>query len=124
MDERKYLWMNACMHDNAKVHRIYMVRVSSTMLESRVTTPFGKDYGFKCTCITGSTKVPKVLDHFRILSDTEKNSVQQRSRKKFKLPHLEKILGSGVSSIKERTWSSAYVPMRDQNLVVRGRNTV
>ncbi|KEH26833.1 hypothetical protein MTR_6g076045 [Medicago truncatula] len=42
------------------------------MLESRVTTPFGKDYGFKCTCITGSTKVPKVLDHFRILSDTEK----------------------------------------------------
>ncbi|KEH33569.1 hypothetical protein MTR_3g047175 [Medicago truncatula] len=48
--------------DIAKVH----------MLESRVTTPFGKDYGFKCTCITGSAKVPKVLNHFRIFSDTEK----------------------------------------------------
>ncbi|KEH26634.1 hypothetical protein MTR_6g061795 [Medicago truncatula] len=49
-----------------------MVRVSSTMLESRVTTSFGKDYGLNCTCNKGSTKVPKVIDHFRILSDTEK----------------------------------------------------
>ncbi|KEH37811.1 hypothetical protein MTR_2g047978 [Medicago truncatula] len=32
--------------------------VKSTMLESRVTTSFGKDYGFICTCITSSTKFP------------------------------------------------------------------
>jgi len=29
------------------------------MLEPRVTTPFGKDYGFKGTHIMGSTKFPK-----------------------------------------------------------------
>ena len=28
------------------------------MLELRAHAPFGKDYGFKCTCITGSTKFP------------------------------------------------------------------
>jgi len=33
--------------------------VKSIMLESRVTTPFGKDYGFICTCISGSTKFLK-----------------------------------------------------------------
>jgi len=33
--------------------------VKSIMLGSRVTTPFGKDYGFICTCISGSTKFPK-----------------------------------------------------------------
>jgi len=37
----------------------YMVRFKSTLLELRVNTPFGKDYGFICTCITGSTKFPK-----------------------------------------------------------------
>ena len=37
----------------------YMVKFKSTMLELRVNTPFGKDYGFNCTCITGSTKLPK-----------------------------------------------------------------
>ena len=36
----------------------YMVRFKSTMLELRVNTPFGKEYGFICTCITGSTKFP------------------------------------------------------------------
>jgi len=35
-----------------------MTRLRSTMLELRVNTPFGKDYGFICTCITGSTKFP------------------------------------------------------------------
>ena len=49
--------MGACMHDYAKEHRIYG-EANSTMLESRVTTPFGEDYGFICTCITGSTKFP------------------------------------------------------------------
>ena len=52
--------MDACMHDYAKEHRIHG-EVKSTMLESRVTTPFGKDYGFICTCITGSTKFPKFV---------------------------------------------------------------
>jgi len=33
--------------------------VKSEMLESRVTTSFGKDYGFIFTCVTGSTKFPK-----------------------------------------------------------------
>ena len=41
-----------------------MVRLSSTMLESRVTTPFGKDYGFICTCIVGSTMFPKLSTAF------------------------------------------------------------
>jgi len=30
------------------------------MMESRVTTSFGKDYGFNCTCNKGSTKAPKL----------------------------------------------------------------
>jgi len=47
--------MNACMHDYVE----NMVRLRSIMLESRVTTPFGKDYGFICTCNKGSTKFPK-----------------------------------------------------------------
>ena len=38
------------MHDYAKEHRING-EVKSIMLESRVTTPFGKDYDFICTCI-------------------------------------------------------------------------
>jgi len=41
----------------------------SIMLEPRVNTPFGKDYGFICTCITGSTKFPKLstaFEHCRI----------------------------------------------------------
>ena len=40
------------MHDYAK--ELDVVHV----LESRVSTPFGKDYGFKGTYITGSTKFP------------------------------------------------------------------
>jgi len=53
--KKKYLWMNACMHDYVE----NMVRLKSMMLESRVPTLLGKDYGFNCTCITGSTKFPK-----------------------------------------------------------------
>jgi len=37
----------------------YMVRFKSTMLELRDSAPFGKDYGFNFTCITGSTKFLK-----------------------------------------------------------------
>ena len=59
--------MDACMHGDAKEHRIHG-KVKSTMLESRVTTPFGKDYGFICTCNKGSTKVPKVFNHFGIFA--------------------------------------------------------
>jgi len=55
------------MHGDAKEHRIHG-KVKSTMLESRVTTPFGKDYGFICTCNKGSTKVPKVFNHFGIFA--------------------------------------------------------
>jgi len=43
-----------------KEHRKHGVRLSSQCWSLRVTTPFGKDYGFTCTCITGSTKVPKL----------------------------------------------------------------
>jgi len=50
--------MNAYMHDYAKEHRKHGV-VKFIMLETRVNTPFGKDYGSNCTCITGSTKFPK-----------------------------------------------------------------
>jgi len=32
--------------------------VKSTVLELRVNTPFGKDYGFNCTRNKGSTKFP------------------------------------------------------------------
>jgi hypothetical protein len=48
--------MHVCM--NMLKNGENMVRIRSMMLESRVTTPFGKDYGFKYTCITGSTKFP------------------------------------------------------------------
>jgi len=50
--------MNACMHDYAKEHRKHGV-VKCIILESTVTTPFGEDYGFICTCNKGSTKFPK-----------------------------------------------------------------
>jgi len=46
--------MIACMHDYAKEHGVVQIHV----LEPRVTTPYGKDYGFKCTYITGSIKFP------------------------------------------------------------------
>ncbi|KEH17614.1 hypothetical protein MTR_0005s0240 [Medicago truncatula] len=46
------------MYDIAKEHRTHG-EVKSTILESRVTTPFGKDYGFNCTCNKASTKFPK-----------------------------------------------------------------
>ncbi|AES97632.1 hypothetical protein MTR_5g057340 [Medicago truncatula] len=38
------------------------------MLESKVTTSFGKDYGLKCSCITVSTKFPKSLTTSEYLS--------------------------------------------------------
>jgi len=47
------------MHDNAKEYRKHG-EIKSNMIKSRVTTPFGKDYGFNFTCITGSTKVPNL----------------------------------------------------------------
>jgi len=56
--------MNACMHDYAEEYG----EVKSIMLESRVNTPFGKDYDSSCTCITGSTKFPK-SNPLRILLD-------------------------------------------------------
>jgi hypothetical protein len=63
--------MNACMHDLCYTNGENMVKYKSIMLESRVSTPFGKDYGFICTCNKGSTKFPK-SNPLRILSDTEK----------------------------------------------------
>jgi len=51
--------MDACMHDCAKEYRKHG-EIKSNMLQPRVTTPFGKGYGLKCTCITGSTKVPEL----------------------------------------------------------------
>jgi hypothetical protein len=41
MNEKEYSWMNAWMHDNARIHGARF-----TMLELKVT-PLGKDYGFK-----------------------------------------------------------------------------
>jgi len=38
-----YEWMHVCMIMLKNIGN--MVRLSSTMLESRVTMPFGKDYG-------------------------------------------------------------------------------
>jgi hypothetical protein len=56
------------MDDYAKEHKKHG-EVKSIMLEPRVSTPHGKDCGFICTCITGSTKFPKSLTpfgHYRI----------------------------------------------------------
>jgi len=53
--------MNACMHGYAKEQRKHGVRFMFIMLESRLNTPHGRDYGFTCTCISGSTKFPKSL---------------------------------------------------------------
>ena len=47
------------MHDLCYTNGENMVRFKSKTLESRVNTSFGKDYGFNCTCISGSTKFPK-----------------------------------------------------------------
>jgi len=66
-NEKIYLWMNACMHDLCYTNGENMVRFKSIKLESRVNTPFGRNYGFICTCISGSTKFPK-SNSFRILS--------------------------------------------------------
>lgn len=52
----KKLFMNECMIMLKYIE--YMGRLISTMLVPMVKTPFGKDYGFKCTYITGSTKFP------------------------------------------------------------------
>jgi len=53
------------MHDYVE----NMVRLRSIMFELRVTTPFGEDYGFICTCITGSTKSPKSNPLWILLGD-------------------------------------------------------
>ena len=56
----KNIFINGCMYAWFILKNIEnMVRLSSTKLESRVTTPFGKDCGFICTCNKGSTKFPK-----------------------------------------------------------------
>jgi len=52
------------MHDYAKENRKHG-EVKSNMMEPRVTMPFGKDYGFTCTCITGSV-TPKFLIYYFI----------------------------------------------------------
>jgi len=41
--------MNACMHDYAKEHRKHG-EVKSNMMESRVNTSQGKNYGFTSIC--------------------------------------------------------------------------
>ena len=69
--------MDACMHDYAKIRRRHG-EVKSKMLELRVNTPFGKDYGFICTCITGSTKFPKSLTTSGYCRITGLLPVQQR----------------------------------------------
>jgi len=59
MNEKKFLWMHVCM---IMLHKRWKHGgVKSKMLESRVNTPFGKDYGFTCTSNKGS-KVPKVYN--------------------------------------------------------------
>jgi hypothetical protein len=55
MNGKKCLLMNAWMHDDAK--NIEYMGARFIMLEVKVT-PFGKDYGFNCTCNKGSTKFP------------------------------------------------------------------
>ena len=52
----KKLFMHVCI--NMLKNGENMAKLRSIMLDSRVHAPFGKDYGFKCTCITGSTKFP------------------------------------------------------------------
>ena len=59
--------MNACMHGYAKIQRIHG-EVRSTMLELRVTTPFGKDYGFQMYLYHGFYQVPRVINRFQTLS--------------------------------------------------------
>jgi len=70
--------MDACMHDYAKERRKHG-DVKSIMLESRVNTSFGRDYGFTCTCITDSTKFPKSTTTSEFYWVTELLPVQQRS---------------------------------------------
>jgi len=47
------------MYGYVKIQRKHG-EVRFTVLELGATTPFGKDYGFMCTCITGSTKFPEL----------------------------------------------------------------
>jgi len=56
------------MHDYSKEHRKHG-EVKSIMLESRVKTPFGKDYWFQIYLCHRFYKVPKVYNPFRRLSD-------------------------------------------------------
>jgi hypothetical protein len=44
--------------------------------------PHGKNYGFICTCITGSTEFPKLLIFFWILSAYATDSRSNNIRKK------------------------------------------
>jgi len=66
------------MHDYAKEQRKHG-EVKSIMLESRVNTPHGRDYGFTCTCISGSTKFPKSLTTSEYYRSTALLPVQQHS---------------------------------------------
>jgi len=66
------------MHDNAEEHG----EVKYIILEPRVSTPYGKDYGSICICITGSTKFPKSTTLFWTLSayrtDSRSNNVHKK----------------------------------------------
>jgi len=53
-----------------------MVGSKSKMLEPRVNMSFGEDYGFICTCITGSIKFPKSATTSKRYRDTRLLLVQ------------------------------------------------
>ncbi|KEH33257.1 hypothetical protein MtrunA17_Chr3g0090031 [Medicago truncatula] len=72
--------MNACMHGYAKWIE-YMVRVSSTTLESMVTTPFGKDYGLTRVGSKSPVKSPFLCSRFldiKPLIDLNRQSLNSR----------------------------------------------
>jgi len=76
MEKIIYEWMHVCM---IMLKNRENCEVKSIMLESRVNTPFGKDYGFTCTCITGSTKFSNSTTTSIYYRVTEILPVQQRS---------------------------------------------
>jgi len=62
-----------------KKHRKHC-EVKSNLMGSRVTTSFGKDYGFICTCNKGSTKVPKLQPPLNFIGwrgNTRSNNVRR-----------------------------------------------
>ena len=72
--------MDACMHYYAKEHGKHG-EVKSNMMESRINTPFRKDYGFTSTCNKGSTKVPKVQPPMNFIGgrdNTRSNNVRRK----------------------------------------------